>query len=554
MEKTALTILKNQKFEQMTSLKKKGQKRKKITRTLKTRFKRSIFLRRKSKIFGKLFSKLAFQKNVLSFDDSSLLTKWKIKKFFSIKKHRSHIQLKKRTTLRSLRHNFRSKLSFLFFQPWKKLKPTLTPKQQWLTVSYNRFQKLRPHDRIDFFRTYIGQVLLSAELHSQPDYKDSWFAVNRLFRQTEDQSKVYENTRISKEQMVREMVMLQKKSWWYDNLIQKQPWPLSEKKFRLDRPNTAFQLHWKQQKKEPWKDSLLFKRALYEGFGERLRKENRWQDLKIKPYLRRKNPRREKRNRLYHRNSILLENFRQKFRIRANKVARIKQITGKILRPFYGNLRKKQMNNILKKSRTRKSNYLTHNEMILTHFENRLDVVVYRLNLAPTILWARRLILNGSVFINNPHDAKFWDSMYSSLKKFAFPLKLRDPYHLYDKKLWTNFSKQWTKFKFLGQPKRKISYLVQPGDIIQCATGVSSNQFKTKSWLWQKPIPSHLMTHKKKTFIWHWRFQKYVHKTVNTWEENSQTTTSAIMLHMPQFRDLNSKDRVQESFLRWTIL
>ena len=130
----------------------------------------------------------------------------------------------------------------------------------------------------------------------------------------------------------------------------------------------------------------MFKRALYEGFGERLRKENKFQSLKIKPYLRHKNPRREKRNRLYHRNNILLSNFRQRFRIRANKAARIKQIAGKILRPFYGNLRQKQMRGILKKSRTRKSKYVTSNEMVLSHFENRLDVVIYRLNLAPTIL------------------------------------------------------------------------------------------------------------------------------------------------------------------------
>ena len=450
-----------------------------------------------------------------------------------------------------MRHTVKSKLSYLFFQPWQNVKLLLTKKQQWLAINYNRYHKLRHSDRVDFFRTHIGQILLSTELHSQSDYKASWFPSNRLFG---EQRYNYEKTRMSKEQMRREIAMVQKKSWWYDNLIQKQSRPASEKKFRLDRPNTAFQLYWKQQKKEPWKDALLFKRALYEGFGERLRKENKFKLLKIKPYLRRKNPRREKRNRLYHRSSILLANFRQRSRIRADKVARIKQITGKILRPFYGNLRKKQMTILLKKNRTRKSNYLTHNESILGHFETRLDVVIYRLNLAPTILWARRLILNGSVFITSPRNTKFWDSMYSSIKKFTFPLKLRDPYHLYDKKLWKNSSNYWTKFKMLGQPKRKISYLVQPGDIIQCATGVFFNQFKTKSWLWQKPIPTHLMINKEKESSWYWRFQKYADKAFNPWEQSSENTTSAIMLHMPQFRDLNSNDRVQESFLRWAIL
>ena len=130
----------------------------------------------------------------------------------------------------------------------------------------------------------------------------------------------------------------------------------------------------------------MFKRALYSGFGERLRKENKFRTLKIRPYLRTKNPRREKRNRLYFRVGVLLANFRQKFRIRTDKAKRIKQLANKILRPFYGHLRHKQMAVILKKSRRIKSKQLSSNENVLNHLENRLDVIVYRLNLAPTIL------------------------------------------------------------------------------------------------------------------------------------------------------------------------
>ena len=497
--------------------------------------------------FGTPVFKLLYKKVV---SRRPISQKWLQKLFVQKRKQKKTVRerriLIKKKKIRLLRSTVKSNLSYQFFQPWKKLKLPLTKKQQWLLINYNKYQKLRDNDRIDFFRTHIGQVLLSTQLHSQHVSKKSWFS--------ESQTDYDIRNRFSKEQMRLEIAMLQKKSWWYDNLVQKRSRFTSAKKFRLERPNTAFQLYWKQQKREPWKDSLLFKRALYEGFGERLRKENKFQLLKIKPYLRRKNPRREKKNQLYHRCNLLLTSIRKGFRIRAKKAARIKQITGKILLPFYGNLRKKQMAVILKKSRTRKSNYLTHNEMLLTHFENRLDVVVYRLNLAPSILWARRLILNGSVFITSTQNANFWDSMYSSMKKFAFPLKLRDPYHLYDKTLWTNSFNQWSKFKFFGQPKRKISYLVQPGDIIQCATGILSNQFKTKSWLWQKPIPTHFMTNKKKKIYWNWRFQKYTHKTWNTWEQNSEITTSAIMLHMPQFNDLDSKDRVQESFFRWATL
>jgi ribosomal protein S4 len=130
----------------------------------------------------------------------------------------------------------------------------------------------------------------------------------------------------------------------------------------------------------------LFKRAIYSGFGEDLRKENKFQSIKIKPYLRRKNPRYEKRNRIYHKVTLLLANRRQKFRIKADKTARIKQVTSKVLFPFYGNLRLNQRQQIIKKSRLIKSKKLSSNELILLHFESRLDVVIYRLNLAPTIL------------------------------------------------------------------------------------------------------------------------------------------------------------------------
>ena len=161
---------------------------------------------------------------------------------------------------------------------------------------------------------------------------------------------------------------IHKKSWFYENLIQKRHIPQSAKKFILTRPKTAFNFHWKENKKEPWKESLLFRRALYSGFGENVRKENKNRSLKIKVYLRRKNPRSEKRNRLYQRIKFLLNNYHYNSRIIAKKAARIKQLVRKIVWPFYGHLRFKQMTNIYQKSRRIKSNTLTNNEIILKSF------------------------------------------------------------------------------------------------------------------------------------------------------------------------------------------
>jgi len=345
-----------------------------------------------------------------------------------------------------------------------------------------------------------------------------------------------------------------KKSWWYENLIQKRYKPQSAKKFVLTRPATAFQLHWKQRKKEPWKEALLFRRALYAGFGERFRKENKFRPSEMKLYLRRKNPRSEKRNQLYQKASFLLTNYKFRFRVVAKKAARIKQLVQKIIWPFYGHLRIKQMTNIYKKSRRTKSKVLATNEVILSHFENRLDVVVYRLNFAPTILWARRLIKSGSIFVVPAKNTIPWEFMHASLKKIAFPLKLRDPKKLYSTTLWTYRSKHWATFRFLSCPQKKIPYLLQPGDLIQSVSGNSLNQFKTTAQLWHKPIPTHLLANKKMCFFWDSRFQQLINRTYTGWEQQTDHLNAAVFLHTPQFRDLNGKDRIKESFFRWTIL
>jgi ribosomal protein S4 len=61
-------------------------------------------------------------------------------------------------------------------------------------------------------------------------------------------------------------------------------------------------------------------------------------------------------------------------------------VIGKIYFPFYGHLKQKQFEKLLIKNKKKKSKLLNKNENLLSSLENRLDVVVYRLNLAPNIL------------------------------------------------------------------------------------------------------------------------------------------------------------------------
>ncbi len=438
-----------------------------------------------------------------------------------------------RHRVRFLRQRQNAKISKFFFQPWKKVLVFPNRRQHWLNTTYSRYQNLRLKDRLDFFRTYIGQMITSSY----------WRKLSRGEKHYIPPAKKYFHFRFS-----------HTKGWWYENLIQKKPSPRSAKRFFLDRPKTAFQIHWTQQKLEPWKNILLFKRALYSGFGEDYRKENKFQIVNIKEYLRTKNPRRQKRNRLYARANFLLNNFRQRYRIRADKFMRIKQVASKILYPFYGHLRDRQVKKIVKKSKRIKAKNLSSQEILLSHFESRLDVVVYRLNLAPSILWARRLITAGLVFVTPAQSCSVWEGLYYGLKKLSFPLKLRDPKNLYTKTCWTYTQENWIALKFLGQPKRKISYLLQPGDLVQCAAGTNLNHFKTQAGLYRKPIPAHLLLKQKKNYSWHWHLQRFKKQTFKSWRQDSETVLAAVFLNFPQYRDLDSKDRIQESFVRWAML
>jgi ribosomal protein S4 len=57
----------------------------------------------------------------------------------------------------------------------------------------------------------------------------------------------------------------------------------------------------------------------------------------------------------------------------------------KIILPFYGNISEKQFSAINKKVQKKKPENISRDDFLLGKFETRLDIVVYRLNLAPNI-------------------------------------------------------------------------------------------------------------------------------------------------------------------------
>ena len=531
--------------------------------------------------------KKKFQKKSKSFFEIFLKKPWanyigQINSFAKEKKILSAKALARKKRFSFLNQKLeKAKLSPFFFKPWMKgQKFFLTARQKHLKDIYHRSNNhLALKERKDFFKTSFGEILKSAYLHS-PDVKGLWvssrillpykmkkkrkkglsFSLNKKGRKKRKKNQIYLKKVPwflvkSHKKQYQSLINPLQKGWLYETLFRKNQ-SRHAKYFELDRPQTAFQNHFKQQKKEPWLDPLIFKRWAYFGLMERNRKELlvTHHTLKFKEYLRKRNPRFQKRNKLYWWRRKLLFQFYHNNRIKKKKAQRIKQVLGKIYLPFYGNLKKKQFTSILKKSKKKKSQLLNRNEKILSSLENRLDVVVYRLNLAPNILWARRLIQEGSIFVSNMFSFQNWILMYSQIKHFAFPLKLRDPKSLYKTKNWLP-NKHLSKFKFLLKPIKKIHYLVQPGDLIQSAKSLKINKIKNNTRLLKKPIHNNFYTIKKiQKYSWSHPTKSPKAFSFFKWKEPVKHITASLFLFDARFTDLKRNDRARELFFRWITL
>jgi ribosomal protein S4 len=492
--------------------------------------------------------------------------KWKIKGIYKLKK----------------RLNLESSLDVRFFKPWRYEIPFLTRKQSWLQNQYNLFKILSLKNRIDFFQTQIGQMML-ASFFSFPiekcgmaknlgygSYRTEYrFPVAKIsnivcrasliyFRRINyflwEYFPKYKNF-ISRKKIYSDLRVRSEKSWFYENTLRRKSSILFSK-FKLTKFETAFHSNYREIMKRPWVEPLFFKRAALSAFEERYRKINKFEGEKLqyKFYLRNKNPRHIKRNRLYKRKIKLTANPWKGKRIMAHQSARIKQILSKLLRPFYGHLTLKQWTVLLKKNKKKRSKYQTRVQTILQHLENRLDVVVYRLNWAPSILWARRLIRGGFIFVTSVKKKDIWNKMYSSLKKYSFPLKLRDPKNLYSKTFW-NPKRKKTKQFFFYISQKKISYLIQPGDILQCSRAILINQFKNNAIWLKKPLSSRFLSGKRRPKKeWRWDRHQILEKNFNNFEFYTEHRKSAVILSQIKLKNLPKSDRSNKFFLRWATV
>lgn len=534
----------NQLQRSLTDFKKKADKQKnptpktapKIFRLLKA----STFWKEIPKIYLKSFKKKYFFKNCLL---------------------QKNLGKEKKEILSTNAALENSNLSFFFFKPWiPNQSASLTQRQIHLKELYSKLASgLTLEKRRDFWKANFGLTIQNLILQAASKDIDMPLTVSRK-RLKLAASGVKTHAKIEFSELYRShteqnqlLVNSLQKAWLYQSLFEKKK-SNHQIYFDFDRPKTAFQNHFQQQKKEPWADGLIFKRWAYFGFIERNRKANQNQKLKFKAYLRKRNPRMQKRNKLYWWRRKLLFNFYTNNRIKKNKAKRIKQVLGKIYFSFYGNLKKSQFSQLLKKNSRKKSKLVSRNENLLSFLENRLDIVVYRLNLAPSILWSRRLIQEGSIFLSNSFSFASWIFMYGQLKSLLFPLKLRDPKNLYQSQYWDP-NQTRSKYKFLLKPMKKIHYLVQPGDLIQSAKTLRIKKMKSNSRLFQKPIQNNLYT-ATQTKKYLWKNSVLAPKAHSSFKELTLTPgkTTALFLFHTRFTDLPKNDRAKELFFRWITL
>ena len=149
-----------------------------------------------------------------------------------------------------------------------------------------------------------------------------------------------------------------------------------------------------------WQLPLLFPAKLYAG------RKYRW-------YLRHKHLLRKKKNRPYSWfNKIVAPRWHYGFK--KKNFFRIRQLfLGKLILPMYGHLKRKQFLKIKAKATKVRPMTITNSRAanFLSKFENRLDVICFRLNVAPTIFWVR-LFINMQLIFTSCFNGN------SKLKKF----------------------------------------------------------------------------------------------------------------------------------------
>lgn len=152
-----------------------------------------------------------------------------------------------------------------------------------------------------------------------------------------------------------------------------------QKKFKV------FSLPKYKYQRDPWLSPLYHTRKLYRQTRKRV-------------YRREKKPYRLRRLGFYNKFFQLI--YPKRKIVYGQKYPRINQLLRRyIILPFFNHMTSKQLKRLV--SRVKKSNNILSGDNFNSNFENRLDVLSYKLNFAPTIFWSRVFISMGWIWVSN---------------------------------------------------------------------------------------------------------------------------------------------------------
>jgi len=440
-------------------------------------------------------------------------------------------------------------------KPWMYLSHSSLPlldRIKTLVSQYYRKSENKTHIKSGFLKGIKGFLLKNAFLHKRKyllrdtRFPDEYKLPRYLWQKKIDARFVFQRTKYEWDYLMlkyRELVLT---SQLYNYKSKNKS---LERKYRYT--YRFFENHYMEHQLRPWQAALMLKRYLYKGTRNTITKFNKNLYLIFKPYNRVKLPSFEKKNKIFWwLNKLLWKTKHVDYRIQKNKRERIKELLLRLLLSFYGQLNIKNFYYL--KNKTRKIKSITGDKwsLLLAKLELRLDVLIYRLNIAPSIFWAQELIKSGQIYIFKLQKDRNWISMYKNLWKTSFPLRLRDPKRLYCNNEWL-YNISLSRIKFFLFPITNYNYIVTEGDFIYNSANSQLNKFYFNKLLITKPVPSHLMIQPESKFVWDPRTKTPQTTSLVLWEYEYSHPLNTVILFKPQLSDLPLYDRINRQYLEW---
>lgn len=266
-------------------------------------------------------------------------------------------------------------------------------------------------------------------------------------------------------------------------------------------PWKYYKISWWNYRINKWLNPLLHNRKLFQFHLITLKTAQK------------KHPHRRKRYKVYAwLNSTLHNSWSPGLRVK--KLFRLRQLLfGKIILPSLGYLKHKQFLQIKKNTSNIKPLGLQNSRpaIFLGKFERRLDILIYKLNFAPTIQWARNFVEAGLVYVSHLTDKSPINHTVSLTKRQKFPLLKnlkKNMSNFFDNQILDNFWRKKTSnisrqgFN-MPMPRTLAAYRVRLKSIVHW----SSQNIQTFFYkgLFNKITPKYFMQNKNKTINYFWR-------------------------------------------------